>query len=164
MFELACVEMQEPQLQPSPLPPTVSTTTATTQPQQQHNQTFVYSYPGVAKRVVQVEQIFRDIEDMCFLRTGEGMKSVMKTELTVVEAIMQASSFYGTAERRRVLCKLSNRSSQLFRNELLCFVFAGNFFLGRRIIVESSRSLSVHSSVAWGTGNPWRGRTRSKLL
>ncbi|CAM9912861.1 unnamed protein product, partial [Ectocarpus sp. 8 AP-2014] len=32
-------------------------------------------YPGVAKRVVQVEQIFRDIEHMCFLRTGEGMKS-----------------------------------------------------------------------------------------
>lgn len=46
----------------------------------------------MAKRVVQVEQIFRDIEDMCFLRTGEGMKSVMKTELTVVEAIMQASN------------------------------------------------------------------------
>ena len=45
----------------------------------------------MAKRVVQVEQIFRDIEDMCFLRTGEGMKSVMKTEFTVVEAIMQAS-------------------------------------------------------------------------
>ena len=41
--------------------------------------------------MVQVEQIFRDIEDMCFLRTGEGMKSVMKTEFTVVEAIMQAS-------------------------------------------------------------------------
>ncbi|CBN78945.1 conserved unknown protein [Ectocarpus siliculosus] len=46
-------------------------------------------YPGVAKRVVQVEQIFRDIEHMCFLRTGEGMKSVMKNELTVVEAFMQ---------------------------------------------------------------------------
>eukprot|EP00752_Nemacystus_decipiens_P014811 g13185.t1 len=46
-------------------------------------------YPGVVKRVGQVEQIFRDIEHMCFLRTGEGMKSVMKTELTVVEAMMQ---------------------------------------------------------------------------
>lgn len=51
----------------------------------------MHRYPGVAKRVVQVEQIFRDIEHMCFLRTGEGMKSVMKTELTVVEAIMQVS-------------------------------------------------------------------------
>lgn len=50
----------------------------------------------MAKRVVQVEQIFRDIENMCFLRTGEGMKSVMKTELTVVEAIMQVCA--------RVLC------------------------------------------------------------
>ncbi|CAB1105341.1 unnamed protein product [Ectocarpus sp. CCAP 1310/34] len=49
-------------------------------------------YPGVAKRVVQVEQIFRDIEHMCFLRTGEGMKSVMKNELTVVEAFIQARS------------------------------------------------------------------------
>lgn len=59
-----------------------------------HNHTtkqLVRRYPGVAKRVVQVEQIFRDIEDMCFLRTGEGMKTVMKAELTVVEAIMQAS-------------------------------------------------------------------------
>ncbi|CAM9871230.1 unnamed protein product, partial [Ectocarpus sp. 12 AP-2014] len=53
------------------------------------NQPFAM-YPGVAKRVVQVEQIFRDIEHMCFLRTGEGMKSVMKNELTVVEAFMQA--------------------------------------------------------------------------
>ncbi|CAN0138959.1 unnamed protein product, partial [Ectocarpus sp. 12 AP-2014] len=52
------------------------------------NQPFAM-YPGVAKRVVQVEQIFRDIEHMCFLRTGEGMKSVMKNELTVVEAFMQ---------------------------------------------------------------------------
>lgn len=48
-------------------------------------------YPGVARRVAQVEQIFREIENMCFLRTGAGMKSVMKTELTVVEAILQAS-------------------------------------------------------------------------
>lgn len=48
-------------------------------------------YPGVARRVVQVEAIFREIENMCFLRTGAGMKSVMKTELAVVEAILQAS-------------------------------------------------------------------------
>eukprot|EP00903_Cladosiphon_okamuranus_P014818 g13723.t1 len=46
-------------------------------------------YTGVAKRVAQVEQIFRDIEGMCFLRTGEGMKPVTRKELTVVEAIMQ---------------------------------------------------------------------------
>lgn len=53
---------------------------------------FFFRYPGVAKRVVQVEQIFKEIEDMCFLRTGEGMKSVMKKELTVVQAFMQARS------------------------------------------------------------------------
>ena len=40
--------------------------------------------------MAQVEEIFGEIENMCFLRTGEGMKSVMKTELTVVEAILQA--------------------------------------------------------------------------
>ena len=44
----------------------------------------------MAERVAQVEEIFGEIENMCFLRTGEGMKSVMKTELTVVEAILQA--------------------------------------------------------------------------
>ncbi|CAN0231432.1 unnamed protein product [Ectocarpus sp. 6 AP-2014] len=59
-------------------------------------------YPGVAKRVVQVEQIFRDIEHMCFLRTGEGMKSVMKNELTVVEAFMQARSFSLAQESKQV--------------------------------------------------------------
>lgn len=41
--------------------------------------------------MAQVEGIFREIEDMCFLKTAEGMKSVMRTEFTVVEAIMQAS-------------------------------------------------------------------------
>ena len=48
--------------------------------------------------MVQVEQIFRDIENMCFLRTGAGMKSVMKKELTVVEAILQVRQPIQTGE------------------------------------------------------------------
>lgn len=48
-------------------------------------------YPGVVRRVEQVEHIFQEIEDMCFLRTGEGMKSVMKDELAGVEGILQVS-------------------------------------------------------------------------
>ncbi|CAN0022120.1 unnamed protein product, partial [Scytosiphon promiscuus] len=59
-------------------------------------------YPGVAKRVVQVEQIFRDIENMCFLRTGEGFKSVMKAELTVVEAIMQLAQESKAAQHKEL--------------------------------------------------------------
>ncbi|CAM9952353.1 unnamed protein product, partial [Sphacelaria rigidula] len=53
-----------------------------------HDQPFAM-YPGVAKRVAQVERIFQEIEDMCFLKTEAGMKSIMRPELTVVEAIMK---------------------------------------------------------------------------
>lgn len=43
----------------------------------------------MATRVAQVERIFQEIENMCFLKTEAGMKSVMRSELMVVEAIMQ---------------------------------------------------------------------------
>lgn len=68
--------------------------------------------------MVQVEQIFRDIENMCFLRTGEGFKSVMKAELTVVEAIMQASGIdastasRASAERRRLYLNVTKEQRQ----------------------------------------------------
>ncbi|CAM9790786.1 unnamed protein product [Ascophyllum nodosum] len=60
-------------------------------------------YPGVAERVAQVEEIFGEIENMCFLRTGEGMKSVMKTELTVVEAILQLAQESEETQNRELL-------------------------------------------------------------
>lgn len=46
----------------------------------------------MVNRVAQVERIFQEIEDMCFVKTKAGMKSVMRAELTVVEAILQVIS------------------------------------------------------------------------
>lgn len=58
-----------------------------------------FRYPGVASRVAQVESIIREIENMHFIRTSEGMKAVMKAELPVVEAILQVR--FARARRRQ---------------------------------------------------------------
>lgn len=43
----------------------------------------------MASRVAQVECIFKEIENMCFIRTDAGMKSLMRAELPAVEAILK---------------------------------------------------------------------------
>ena len=78
--------------------------------------------------MVQVEQIFRDIENMCFLRTGAGMKSVMKKELTVVEAILQVREKRGNGrERGRYACRFV--FSRIVFVCFVCFVAVFRFFV-----------------------------------
>lgn len=76
-------------------------------------------YPGVASRVAQVECIFQEIEDMCFIKTGTGMKSVMRAELTVVEAILQVMNKY-VYRHPRPPCFYKDMRLQVMSHDSLC--------------------------------------------